>query len=78
MIDNWSESLHASLCVFNDHLSENTILRIILTYAPTRASEANEVKECYQDLELALTQTPTYIILMGDFNAKVRKGWEVS
>ncbi len=60
--------------ILNVQVSKKATLKIIQTYAPTNASDDDEIEEFYRELEGALAQKSTYTIVMGDFNAKVGKG----
>uniref|UniRef100_A0A914UMW7 Craniofacial development protein 2-like n=1 Tax=Plectus sambesii TaxID=2011161 RepID=A0A914UMW7_9BILA len=40
-------------------------------YTPTSAAEGEEVERFYEELEEAMNTCCTYLIVMGDFNAKV-------
>uniref|UniRef100_A0A8C9U0V1 Endonuclease/exonuclease/phosphatase domain-containing protein n=1 Tax=Scleropages formosus TaxID=113540 RepID=A0A8C9U0V1_SCLFO len=60
--------------VLNVNLSGKATLKIIQTYAPTSASDDDEVEEFYRQLDMMLARKSTYTVVMGDFNAKVGKG----
>nr|XP_032632457.1 craniofacial development protein 2-like [Chelonoidis abingdonii] len=60
--------------VLHLQMESKAILKVIQAYAPTSTSEDEEVEEFYQELKRALMQKSTYIITMGDFNAKVGRG----
>ncbi|KAG6932570.1 craniofacial development protein 2, partial [Chelydra serpentina] len=55
-------------------MESKATLKVIQAYAPTSASEGEEVEEFYRELERALAQKSTYTVTMGDFNAKVGRG----
>ena len=55
-------------------LDSNKTIKIVQVYAPTSASDDDEVEEFYQDLESTLTIISTYTVVMGDFNAKLGRG----
>uniref|UniRef100_A0A914UQ89 Craniofacial development protein 2 n=1 Tax=Plectus sambesii TaxID=2011161 RepID=A0A914UQ89_9BILA len=52
-------------------LPKQRTLHIVQTYAPTSAAEDEEVERFYEELEEAINTHFTYLIVMGDFNAKV-------
>ena len=52
-------------------LPKQRTLHIVQTYAPTSAAEDEEVERFYEELEEAMNTRCTYLIVMGDFNAKV-------
>ncbi|KIH50597.1 hypothetical protein ANCDUO_19323 [Ancylostoma duodenale] len=49
-------------------------LKIIQVYAPTSASEDEDVEDFYQERSQAELKKSTYTIIMGDFNAKLGRG----
>lgn len=53
-------------------ISKRYNLQIIQVYAPTSASENDEVEQLYEDISLAQRSEKTqFTIVMGDFNAKI-------
>ncbi|XP_029652865.1 craniofacial development protein 2-like [Octopus sinensis] len=60
--------------VLNVNLSEKATLKIVQTYAPTSASDDDEVEEFYRQLDKGLAVKSTYTVVMGDFIAKVGHG----
>ncbi len=49
-------------------------MTIIQVYAPTAEAEEAEIEKFYPDLESTITEEKEYYnIIMGDFNAKVRR-----
>ena len=52
-------------------LPKQRTLHIIQAYTPTSAAEDEEVEQLYEELEEAMNTHCTYLIVMGDFNAKV-------
>ncbi|XP_029641349.1 uncharacterized protein LOC115216288 [Octopus sinensis] len=56
--------------VLNVNLSGKATLKIVQTYAPTRASDDDEVEEFYRQLDKGLAMKSTYTVVMGDFKAK--------
>uniref|UniRef100_A0A914WF55 Endonuclease/exonuclease/phosphatase domain-containing protein n=1 Tax=Plectus sambesii TaxID=2011161 RepID=A0A914WF55_9BILA len=54
----------------NNHQKQQT-LRIIQVYAPTSAADDEEIERFYDNLEEEINKRSTYLVIMGDFNAKV-------
>ena len=71
----WCKLLSSCVGVLNIQLSENATHTYIQIFIPINASEDDKVKEIYQWQELTVTQKPTYTIIKGNFNIKVRKNW---
>lgn len=55
-------------------LDNTKTLKIVQVYAPTMASDDDEVEEFYEQLDSALITRATYTVVMGDFNAKLGRG----
>ncbi|XP_029107767.1 uncharacterized protein LOC108930132, partial [Scleropages formosus] len=69
-----NDTVMCTFAVLNVNLSGKATLKIIQTYAPTSASDDDEVEEFYRQLDMMLARKSTYTVVMGDFNAKVGKG----
>ena len=55
-------------------ISKRYKIRIIQVYAPTSVSSQEELEEFYDDLQTEMRYKKThYLVIMGDFNAKVGK-----
>uniref|UniRef100_A0A914VNL8 Reverse transcriptase domain-containing protein n=1 Tax=Plectus sambesii TaxID=2011161 RepID=A0A914VNL8_9BILA len=52
-------------------LPKQRTLHIVQAYAPTSAAEEEKIERFYEELEEAMNTRCTYLIVMGDFNAKV-------
>ena len=55
-------------------LNEVSTLKVIQVYAPTSESEDEEVEDFYESLRAVEKEKSTYMVIMGDFNAKLGKG----
>ena len=55
-------------------LARKATIRIVQVYAPTSAAEDDEIEMFYEAVQAAIAPRSTYLILMGDFNAKVDRG----
>ncbi|VDP06693.1 unnamed protein product [Soboliphyme baturini] len=68
------ESAYKPVRVLLLRLDSNKTLRIVQVYAPTTASDDDEVEEFYAELESTLTIKSIYTRVMGDINAKLGQG----
>uniref|UniRef100_A0A914W5Q0 Metalloendopeptidase n=1 Tax=Plectus sambesii TaxID=2011161 RepID=A0A914W5Q0_9BILA len=73
----WSKSidsldvLRPRIGVLTINLQKQQTLCIIQVYAPTSAADDEEIERFYDDLEEEINKRSTYLVVMGDFNAKV-------
>uniref|UniRef100_A0A914UKY0 Endonuclease/exonuclease/phosphatase domain-containing protein n=1 Tax=Plectus sambesii TaxID=2011161 RepID=A0A914UKY0_9BILA len=73
----WSKSINSldvsrpRIGVLMINLQKQQTLRIIQVYAPTSAADNEEIERFYDDLEEEINKRSTYLVIMGDFNAKV-------
>ena len=73
----WSKSIDSldvsrpRIGVLTINLQKQQTLRIIQVYAPTSAADDEEIERFYDDLEEEINKRSTYLVIMGDFNAKV-------
>uniref|UniRef100_A0A914VF67 Endonuclease/exonuclease/phosphatase domain-containing protein n=1 Tax=Plectus sambesii TaxID=2011161 RepID=A0A914VF67_9BILA len=73
----WSKSIglldvsRPRIGVLMINLQKQQTLRIIQVYAPTSAADNKEIERFYDDLKEEINKRSTYLVIMGDFNAKV-------
>lgn len=69
------ESISERIAQLTVQVSKRVRIRIIQVYCPTSSSDEEEIEEVYNDLfNLINKAKSTYLIVMGDFNAKVGLG----
>ena len=66
--------LSARLGVLTLKLGKKKTMKIIQVYAPTSASDDDELEDFYHELHRVEKEKSTYTIIMGDFNAKLGRG----
>uniref|UniRef100_A0A914WP47 Craniofacial development protein 2-like n=1 Tax=Plectus sambesii TaxID=2011161 RepID=A0A914WP47_9BILA len=73
----WSKSIESldvsrpRIGVLTINLQKQQTLHIIQVYAPTSAADDEEIERFYNDLEEEINKRSTYLVIMGDLNAKV-------
>ena len=66
--------LSARVGILVMHINKKKTIKIIQVYAPTSASDDEEVEDFYRELDEAEQERSTYTVIMGDFNAKLGRG----